>query len=140
MLVVSVTKSPYGVEPEPGTVYQVSGAEPQILGRSKKSAVRIRHQQISRQHLAFLPREDGWYIKDLGSKNGTTLNGGQLTEERKLQAGDRFRIGQFLFWITELRPPAVKPPETQEEQLVALDPAELTDAEETTFCQDYDDQ
>ena len=138
MLVLSVTKSPYGVEPEPGTVYQVSGSGPQILGRSRKSAVRIRHQQISRQHLAFLPKEDGWYIKDLGSKNGTTLNGGPLSDERKLRAGDRFRIGQFLFWITEVRPPTVKPQEGQQ-QWGELESAELTDAEETSVFEDIDD-
>ena len=140
-MVLTVTKSPFGTEPEPGTIYRVDGTEPQVLGRSSKCAVRVKNRQVSRQHLSFLPKEDGWYIKDLGSKNGTTFNGGALNQELKLKAGDRFRIGQFLFWVTEVSPPAVKPIAVAAEWTESDEPesGSLTDAEETFMVDEFED-
>ena len=49
------------------------------------------------QHARIEPRQDGVWVEDLGSTNGTFLNGERITAER-LEEGDVVRVGQ-----TELR-------------------------------------
>jgi phosphoserine phosphatase RsbU/P len=50
---------------------------------------------LSRQHLA-LTREDGqWYVEDLGSKNGTVLNGQRIDRRMPFRLGDRISAGHL---------------------------------------------
>jgi serine phosphatase RsbU (regulator of sigma subunit)/pSer/pThr/pTyr-binding forkhead associated (FHA) protein len=51
---------------------------------------------LSRQHLAFESDGRNWYIKDLGSKNGTMLNGSRITERNPLKPGDRIMAGHLI--------------------------------------------
>ena len=50
---------------------------------------------LSRKHLLLEHDEQGWTVTDLGSKNGTVLNGNRVTRKSKLQAGDRLIVGQL---------------------------------------------
>ena len=51
---------------------------------------------VSRRHAEVLKRENGFYLRDAGSTNGTLLNGEKLPaqEERLLRHGDRIRVGE----------------------------------------------
>jgi len=49
--------------------------------------------QVSRRHLALEPRSGGLFVIDLGSANGTILNGNRITEAR-LQTGDQVVLGE----------------------------------------------
>jgi phosphoserine phosphatase RsbU/P len=51
---------------------------------------------LSRQHLAFESDGRGWYVKDLGSKNGTLLNGSRITDRNPLRPGDRIMAGHLI--------------------------------------------
>ncbi|HWD97953.1 MAG TPA: SpoIIE family protein phosphatase [Bryobacteraceae bacterium] len=51
---------------------------------------------LSRQHLAIERDGDGWAIRDLGSKNGTMLNGARLTARTVLNPGDRIMAGHLI--------------------------------------------
>jgi phosphoserine phosphatase RsbU/P len=51
---------------------------------------------LSRQHLAFESDGRAWYVKDLGSKNGTLLNGSRITERNPLKSGDRIMAGHLI--------------------------------------------
>ena len=51
---------------------------------------------LSRQHLAFERDGDGWALRDLGSKNGTMLNGAKITERTPLKSGDRITAGHLI--------------------------------------------
>jgi len=68
------------------------GLEPVLIGRSATSTIRITGPAISRQHadLIFGPR--GYTIRDLGSENGTRVNG-ELITEKILANGDVIAIG-----------------------------------------------
>jgi pSer/pThr/pTyr-binding forkhead associated (FHA) protein len=55
-------------------------------------------EYASSHHARFEPRRDGVYVEDVGSTNGTFVNGIRLTRERRLAPGDVVRIGE-----TELR-------------------------------------
>ena len=51
---------------------------------------------LSRQHLAIERDGEGWAIRDLGSKNGTMLNGVRLTSRTVLKPGDRIMAGHLI--------------------------------------------
>jgi sigma-B regulation protein RsbU (phosphoserine phosphatase) len=51
---------------------------------------------LSRQHLAFEKEGDDWSIRDLGSKNGTLLNGIRVTAPQVLKPGDRVTAGHLI--------------------------------------------
>jgi hypothetical protein len=63
------------------------------LGRSEDNQIRMTHQGVSRRHAMITVTPKGFYIKDLGSQNGTFVNGGRITE-RLLADGDSIDIGQ----------------------------------------------
>ncbi len=50
---------------------------------------------LSRKHLILEHDEQGWTVTDLGSKNGTVLNGTRVTRKSKLHPGDRLIVGQL---------------------------------------------
>ena len=60
-------------------------------------------------HALLVRREDGWVLSDLGSHNGTRLNGWLVREPVPVQAGDRVEFGSMAF-IIQGDPPA-EPPE-----------------------------
>jgi Protein of unknown function (DUF3662)/FHA domain len=62
------------------------------IGRLPESDVQIADPGASRQHARILRRDDGFVLVDLGSTNGTLVNG-ELANERRLEDGDRITIG-----------------------------------------------
>ncbi|HEY4346364.1 MAG TPA: FHA domain-containing protein [Gaiellaceae bacterium] len=51
-------------------------------------------EYASSRHARFEPRRDGVYVEDVGSTNGTYVNGIRLTGDRRLAPGDVVRIGE----------------------------------------------
>ena len=80
-----------------GTVVEVR--EPTVAGRGPESTLQLDGDDFaSARHALIEPRSDGVWIEDLGSTNGTFVNGARVTTERLLKTGDVLRLGQ-----TELR-------------------------------------
>ena len=70
-----------------------------LLGRGSGNDVNLaRDEYASSNHARVEPRRDGVWLEDVGSTNGTYLNGIRLTSAKKLTPGDVLRIGE-----TELR-------------------------------------
>ena len=65
-----------------------------VLGRSRECDIQIEDGNVSRRH-AELDRDgdSGWTVVDLGSTNGTEVNGRRITKRTTLDAGDRIGIG-----------------------------------------------
>jgi hypothetical protein len=57
---------------------------------------------ISRLHARFEKREGVWYVEDLGSMNGTYLNGRRISGSQALRSGDRLRLGRKVEFIVEI--------------------------------------
>jgi len=81
-----------------------------VLGREPTCDVVIADRQISRYHARLTPTPEGMIFEDLGSKNGTHLNGTPLTAPVVLQDGDILSIAmaqQFMFLVSDATTPLV---------------------------------
>lgn len=67
--------------------------------------------EVSRRHLKLLPSPNGLKVIDLGSSNGTTVNGVRITEPTTLKAGDVIRLGRTELAVGEPPPPPPPAPE-----------------------------
>ena len=65
------------------------------MGRSSRNDVIISDILASRFHAEIIKREDYFFVRDLGSKNGTLLNGKSLKSEIQLEDGDEIKIGKW---------------------------------------------
>ncbi len=67
------------------------------IGRSAESSVPLNDTNVSRRHAEIRSRGEGarieWYLSDVGSTNGTMLNGVKISGEQKLKNGDALMFG-----------------------------------------------
>lgn len=63
------------------------------IGRSAASSVAIFSGDVSRNHATVTRLGDGCYLTDLGSTNGTTVNGDKVKDTIELKNGDRITFG-----------------------------------------------
>lgn len=63
-----------------------------LIGRDEGCDIVIADRQVSRHHARISLEGDGYILKDLGSKNGTFVNGQELAEPYALQDGDEIQI------------------------------------------------
>src|SRR5690349_9392576 len=74
-------------------------SKPLTFGRGPQNDITLSGDDYaSARHARIEPRRDGVWVEDIGSTNGTFLNGIKLTRPRKLTPGDVVRVGE-----TELR-------------------------------------
>ncbi len=73
-------------------VYEV-GDEQVTIGRDPNAEIPVDDRTLSRRHSRIYPGPDGWRVTDLGSRNGTYVNGAPILDER-LEEGDRVELGE----------------------------------------------
>jgi pSer/pThr/pTyr-binding forkhead associated (FHA) protein len=83
-----------GSGPGAGQVFALNKAI-LTIGRDKACDVVIPDASISRQHAQIIRQEMGWYVQDLGSRNGTTINGQHLSAPQRLEDGDTLTVGNI---------------------------------------------
>lgn len=83
-----------------GTRFPVRRGET-IVGRSAYCTIVLSNRLASRQHCALTLTPDGLSIADLGSSNGTSVNGERVEDTRKLEVGDVIRIGTDLLEVMD---------------------------------------
>lgn len=74
------------------------------IGRTRDCDLCLTDLSVSRTHALLVRREDGWVLSDLGSHNGTRLNGWLVREPVAVRAGDRVEFGSMAFILQEERP------------------------------------
>ena len=80
---------------EKGTRIDLPETEDAVIGRSSDSSnVVVSSGTISSRHCSISKSKDGYVLKDLGSTNGTMLNGKIISEER-IHRGDKLCMGEF---------------------------------------------
>jgi hypothetical protein len=73
----------------------VLDAQPLTVGRGGNNDVPLSGDEYaSSRHARFEARRDGVYVEDIGSTNGTFVNGIRLTRDRRLAPGDVVRVGE----------------------------------------------
>jgi pSer/pThr/pTyr-binding forkhead associated (FHA) protein len=72
-----------------------------VLGRGSTSDHRIADDEISRKHCRIDCGPGGLTVSDLGSYNGTFVNGEEIGENRALKPGDRIEIGTSVLTVGE---------------------------------------
>lgn len=68
-------------------------ASPTRIGRSSKSEIQIADGTVSKEHAEIVRRGEDWLVRDLGSRNGTRVNGQEAGEPTTLRAGDLLEVG-----------------------------------------------
>jgi phosphoserine phosphatase RsbU/P len=63
------------------------------IGRASDCSIPIKDRYLSRKHAEIIADGDAWVLKDLGSANGTYLNGARVERDQPLNTGDRIRLG-----------------------------------------------
>jgi hypothetical protein len=74
----------------------VVGPEGATIGRSRQSDIVLGDPNISRQHAEIRPRGGSWVLTDLGSTNGSRLNGRTVERAEVLRPGDEIELGSTL--------------------------------------------
>jgi pSer/pThr/pTyr-binding forkhead associated (FHA) protein len=82
-----------------GTKIAVKKAE-FIIGRSQDCHLCAGSSAVSRQHCAIIRTDNRVSVKDLGSRNGTLVNGNKITGETELASGDEVSVGPLKFLVT----------------------------------------
>ncbi len=107
------------------------------MGRQQGCQVRINSSQVSRKHCELFEKLGHLLVKDLGSSNGTFVNGKKINQQQVLEIGDELSIGPIRFRVEKLdaaAKPADQPAEVAVAGAGAVASASPDDAEyEITF-------
>lgn len=108
-----------------------------IVGRSPHCAVVINNRRISRQHCALRVEGNVLHVSDLGSSNGTWVNGAPVTDAARLSAGDLLELGEERLEVLDEAPRRTRPVHDTERDLPiylrGLSDATDEDTEQTTI-------
>ena len=77
------------------------------LGRHDDCVIRIKSAQVSRRHCELYEVGGQLMIRDLGSSNGTFVNGKQVTGEQSLKHGDEFTVGAVTLRVAKSASPLI---------------------------------
>ncbi len=78
----------------------VVGSSGATLGRGRQCDVVLSDPNVSRQHAEIRPRGGSWVLTDLGSTNGSRLNGHRVEGSEVLQSGDEIELGESVMTFT----------------------------------------
>jgi FHA domain len=93
------------------------------VGKASTNIVSFKHDStVSRLHAVLENLGFAWSVRDVGSRNGTYLNGEKISAERVLRSGDELRVGKsrLIFWEAKEGDEA-----TASEATISAAPAEL---------------
>ncbi|MDJ0380275.1 DUF1707 and FHA domain-containing protein [Streptomyces sp. G-G2] len=88
-------KLPRLLLPQPGTVGEVLS-----IGRDPGSGLRLGHETVSRHHAELRPQNGQWVLRDLGSTNGTTVNGQRVGGAAVVRVGDQVGFGSMNYRLS----------------------------------------
>ncbi|MGW6276073.1 FHA domain-containing protein [Kribbella sp. NPDC055071] len=79
--------------PLPGLALPAPGTPTVRIGRGPGATLRMADISVSRFHAELRHVDDGWMLRDLGSMNGTCVNGLRITTTVRVRPGDRVSFG-----------------------------------------------
>ena len=102
------------------------------VGRHDDCLIRIKSSQVSRRHCEFLEVDGRLTVRDLGSSNGTFVNGKRVLGQQALKVGDELTVGSVTLRVATLGQPvaAAHPQATKPGDTAVVDAVEVGDEEE----------
>jgi pSer/pThr/pTyr-binding forkhead associated (FHA) protein len=86
--------------PTPGKIFPMEG-DVLTIGREAGNAIIINDAEVSRKHTQFVFQGGKYIVTDLGSTNGTFVNGQRLTGQHVLQPGEIISLGEQINLLFE---------------------------------------
>jgi predicted component of type VI protein secretion system len=106
-----------------GKLFLITGDE-MVIGRRKENTVVLDHTSVSGRHCLIRQEKGRCFVRDLGSTNGTRLNGRDIKEEQRLRPKDLLQVGALELIYDSNEPPdtaAVELPHTTQIE-ISTDP------------------
>lgn len=86
--------------PNPGTVYALDGDQ-LTIGRDSSNEIAVNDAEVSRRHARLTFQGGKYVLEDMGSTNGTFVNGQRLTGPRVLKSGEVISLGEQIVFVYE---------------------------------------
>ncbi len=120
------------------------GASVMTVGRQQDCQLRIASSQVSRKHCQIFEKKGLLLVKDLGSSNGTLVNGKKIADQRVLEPGDELTVGSVKFRVerqeeTVLIPDDSRPPASAKPGDTAVSHAIGGEGDDLIELQDLDE-
>jgi transcriptional regulator with GAF, ATPase, and Fis domain len=77
-------------------ILRLQPQQPVLVGRSSECQVVVKDERVSRKHAAITPQGGGWTVRDLGSRNGTRVDGQRISVTHRLTDGESIEVGGCL--------------------------------------------
>ncbi|MFF8965036.1 DUF1707 and FHA domain-containing protein [Streptomyces globisporus] len=84
----------------PKLLLPAPGPHPLLIGRDPANGLRLNHETVSRLHAELSGQNGRWVLRDLGSTNGTCVNGQRLVGSIPVRDGDQVSFGRMSFRLT----------------------------------------
>ncbi len=95
-----------------GARFELSPNDTNLLGRDWQCLIVLNDPQCSRVHAEIYRNDEGWWVRDRDSSNGTFVNG-QVTDHARVMEGTEVRIGASLLTFSEAESPARQEPRSE---------------------------
>ena len=89
------------IEPAEGRGAQFDLGDELTVGRADGCRIRLDDSFTSQLHARVFKRDGQFFVEDLGSTNGTFVNGSKITAPSPLRRGDRLKIGKTTLEVTK---------------------------------------
>ncbi|MBY4798007.1 FHA domain-containing protein [Collinsella sp. AGMB00827] len=93
--------------PQTGNVFELDGSKETTLGRDPANGIFLNDMTVSRSHAKIIPTPQGMVIEDLGSLNGTWVDGA-IVASAPLHDGSSVQIGTFTLIYHERTPTVIE--------------------------------
>lgn len=80
------------------------------MGSDENNPFVIRRPSVSHRHAALVYTKDHYEVSDLGSTNGTYVNGQRVSGPTLVEIGDEIRLGDAIFVLAKPAPSSISPP------------------------------
>ncbi len=101
-----------------GARFELKPGEDNRIGRDWECRIVLNDPQSSRVHAELYHEDEGWWVRDNGSSNGTFVNG-QTIDNARLADGTELRIGSTMFTFLEKSPAELEPESESEPEFEA---------------------
>lgn len=105
------------VSPAEGASFDLDVDERELfIGRSTRCEITVPDRFLSRRHARLFPTDNGWRIEDLGSRNGTYINGRRVEGPTKIHTGDLISLSASTLSVRSRVQPIAGSDTTADEQ------------------------